>query len=675
MNMALFPRAGDLQMSFYHIARLMDNNGVGPNNANQCVDCGDVQVQLDRNPDAAIDDWGFWDKLVPFQNVYDHKPNAWSVFGGYYCLFTPTDTGNEPPNPRTIQETLCYPLGAWSHCGSQVGTAITTTLQCLGPGELDPTGIGVWVQTKFNLSGFLGQRTRIRWIAETWNFANAESSYFEIGSGWDNTTQDDGWWLDDIEVRGTITQQVTPEADTEVQSASCPGDPCDETLGDRGTAVLLKITDLLGNVIDGINTVQFAGQPIRVSAIETTLPGGCIGGVAEYEFTKKGAPGTNTDQVVQPFGPKSFYLDAPETNATYFVRARCSTDTTGPEACVSIVGATIDSGPYSGAGGDAFFGERASPASNVRGVEYFRGVCTAPAPAVGQPCNVAADCGVGGACNVTASNADDVTRVRWWGPGNYGTDLMRGTVVSGPAPKGGISGTFWDLAGLASPCFLSNVAGTPVPGGPGSNYLSGNLNQATDPNPALNAVVFYEVSTNSSVGGNLNAFGCANPGICGNAGWCELGTNPGAPCTGDAICGVGGYCANNRCTAGTASMIGRGCNLDAHCGVGGVCGATPGVADPNVPAFCATDTGMATFGGCGKHRTCSGGTNANRICDTDANCGGGTCTFLALNVSSPGNICQNLVGVNLPPPFGSCPTSGHPKKLIKRVGGAGMVCP
>jgi hypothetical protein len=737
LNMAVFPRAGDLELSFYHIARLMDNNGVGPNNNNQCVDCGDVQVQLDNSPDPFVDNWGFWDKLVPFQNVYDHKPNAWSVFNAYYCLFTPTDTGNQPPNPRGIQETLCYPLGAWSHCGSTVGTAPTTTLQCLGPGEVDPSGIGVWVQTKFNLSGFLGQRIRIRWIAETWNFANGESSYFEVGPGWDNTTQDDGWWLDDIQVRGTITVQNTPEADTADLTGICDADPCDSAVGDRGTNVVVKITDVNGNVIDGITTVQYAGQPIRINAIETTLPGGCIGGVAEYEFTKVDAAqhtnGTcynnetiactvatattacgvgNTcyvpnGTVVQLFGPKSFFLDANETNATYFVRARCSTDTTGPGACISIVGATIDSGPYSGAGGDAFFGERASPASTIRGVQYFRGECINPvAPVVGgTPCNTNAECVVapkttcgigvctagvvGASCNTAVpptipatscggsgvcagtSTANDVTSLRWWGPGDYGTDLLRSTILLSSAPKGTLAAPFWNLAGLESPCFMSNVAGTPT--SPGSNYSSGNLNQTADPNPGSNAFVYYEITTNSSVGGNLNAFGCASPAFCNNPGWCELGSNAGGPCSVDANC-PSGYCATNRCTAGTATSIGRGCNLDAHCGVGGVCGATPAAADPSVPTFCNSDAGIAQQGGCGKHPVCAGGVNSLRLCETAAHCSGGSCPALASNVSTAGQLCYNLNGVPLPPPFGSCPTSGHPKKLIKQIGG-GLVCP
>ncbi|HZN02327.1 MAG TPA: thrombospondin type 3 repeat-containing protein, partial [Candidatus Polarisedimenticolia bacterium] len=189
LNLALLPRPGDLDLSFFHIARLMDNNGVGPNNENQCADCADVQIQVDQDPDPAVDAWGFWDKLAPYQNVYDHKPNAWSVFGGYYCVFTPTDTGTAPPNPRGVHETICYPQGAWSSCGSTIGLTSASTGDCAGPGSVDPSGVGVWVQTRFHLDGYLGRRVRVRWIAESWAFDEHSSSYYQIGGTWAATQQ------------------------------------------------------------------------------------------------------------------------------------------------------------------------------------------------------------------------------------------------------------------------------------------------------------------------------------------------------------------------------------------------------------------------------------------------------------------------------------------------------
>jgi hypothetical protein len=225
LNLALFARPGDLQLSMYQIADLMDNNGVGPSNEFQCSDCGDVQIQVDQNANPAIDTWGMWDKLVPYQNVYDHRPLSASTFGSYYCLFTPTDTGTTVGVP-IVRETMCTPLGAWSHCGNPRGTTTTSTFQCDGPGVVDPTGVGTWVETRFNLAAYVGQRVRLRWIGNSWDFDAFSSSYYELGGSWSQTLQDDGWWLDNIQVTGAITSQNTPTPDNDHppkgQGHQCP---------------------------------------------------------------------------------------------------------------------------------------------------------------------------------------------------------------------------------------------------------------------------------------------------------------------------------------------------------------------------------------------------------------------------------------------------------------------
>ena len=686
-NLALFPgdipaTGGQLTMSFFHIADLErdsgeGNGGVGGGHqAGQCADCGDVQIQVDQDPDPNVDSWGFWNKLVPFENVYDNKAMAWSAFSSYYCLFTPTDTGTAPPNPRGVHETICFPQGAWANCGAQNGLTTGNTHRCGAPSALDVSGTGTWIRTSFNLAGYLGQRVRVRWIAESWNFGSAQGSYFET-SGWSDQLADDGWWLDDIRVVGTITSQLTPQADTKARVGSCPAEPCNNLVGDKGTNVVLKITDLTGTVLDGVTNVALGGQPIRVSAIDSTLPGGCVGGVPEYQFSKDGV-------VVQPFGPKSFYLDAPEAAARYDVIARCSTDFN----CTSQIGGTINSTIFAGDGGDTFFGERNSPPNTTTGIIYYRGVCTAGSAGVGAPCNVAADCGTGGACNVTAANTDDTTRLKWWAPGNFGSDVIRGTVPSA-APKGTLAAPFMNLPGLSASCFLSNVAGTPSAGG-GSNYSTTALSQATDPNPAAvnscntvgvgacgaggagkcfdsstcandaacqghfcstsancgtggacgsSTATYYGVSSNAPGGQNVNAFGCANPAVCNNVGWCELGTNAGAPC-----------------------------NVDADCAGGGTCRI--------LATYCANDVGVGGFGGCGRYQVCAGGANLNRLCTSATDCPGSTCPTLPSSTATTGQLCYNLSGVTLPAtPGGGCPTVGHPKRILDRVGGGGLVCP
>ena len=264
MNLAVIPRPGDLDFSFYHIADLMrdageGNGGVGGGRqSGQCMDCGDVQIQLDQDPDPRIDAWGFWSKLVPFENVYDNKVVVWSAFSSNYCAFTPTDTGTAPPNPNGVHETLCFPQGAWANCGDPRGTTTGNTHRCAGPGAIDASGVGVWVRTSFSLEGYLGQRIRLRWIAETWNFDPTQSSYYEVGNGWSDNLAEDGWWLDDVRVAGTIDSQIVPLLDqASPPSTSCSVQPDLEevaltdppAMAQAGSGIAL--TDTAANLGDG----------------------------------------------------------------------------------------------------------------------------------------------------------------------------------------------------------------------------------------------------------------------------------------------------------------------------------------------------------------------------------------------------------------------------------------
>jgi len=72
INLTPFPRVGDLELSFFQIAAMMDNTTGLNDKPGQANDFGDVQIQADLNTDPTVDNWGPWDKQVPFQNVYDN---------------------------------------------------------------------------------------------------------------------------------------------------------------------------------------------------------------------------------------------------------------------------------------------------------------------------------------------------------------------------------------------------------------------------------------------------------------------------------------------------------------------------------------------------------------------------------------------------------------------------
>ncbi|HEU4400496.1 MAG TPA: thrombospondin type 3 repeat-containing protein [Candidatus Polarisedimenticolia bacterium] len=333
INLTPLPIVGDLELSFFHIASMMDNN-IFNDPPGQASDFGDVQISVDRDPKPADatgphEDWGFWDKLVPFQNTYDHIAYIWSTFGASptYCLLTPTDTGNGsgPRYPRGVKETLCYPLGVWSHCGNPFSKS--TIFQCDGPGVSGNLGSdhSLWIQSKFSLAGFLGQRVRIRWIGQSWEFDESDSSYQELGS-WANLQGDEGWWIDDIQVTGVVTEQSVAPADTHDGSlwgSVCPavGQECNAATGDKGFNVGLQVLDSDGNGL------FFSGERTTVTAATTTNPGNCIGGGAQFRFFKDG-------NLVQDWSSNPVYIDNPTVDAAYRVQARCSV---APTTCLTTL--------------------------------------------------------------------------------------------------------------------------------------------------------------------------------------------------------------------------------------------------------------------------------------------------------------------------------------------------
>ncbi|HUD73321.1 MAG TPA: hypothetical protein VMQ62_15295, partial [Dongiaceae bacterium] len=224
----------------------------------------------------------------------------------------------------------------------------------------------------------------------------------------------------------------------------------------------------------------------------------------------------------------------------------------------------------------------------------------------------------------------------------------RGTLVAGGTRVHLVAGVWLlDLSGPGTPpaCLASGIAGTPAPGGivGGVNGTSGPLNQAADPNPASGNVTYYLIVPSGPSGSTVNAFGCANPAICRDAGWCNLGTDPGRPC-----------------------------NLTADCGAGGTCTLET--------IFCRTDSGPAHMGGCARHTICAGGNSPGKLCETAADCpgGGATCPALPSNLSTAGAVCLNQslepVASGIGVPVNGCPPRTSVRRIIRTAPAAGL-CP
>jgi hypothetical protein len=90
------------------------------------------------------------------------------------------------------------------------------------------------VETKFDLSPFIGQRVRIRWIGSSWVLEERDSSYYETGLGWDRTLADDGWWVDNLAISGLASRQEAALVDVRPAApVACPAArPCARVLSD-----------------------------------------------------------------------------------------------------------------------------------------------------------------------------------------------------------------------------------------------------------------------------------------------------------------------------------------------------------------------------------------------------------------------------------------------------------
>ncbi len=449
INLTPLPAVGDLELSFFHIASMMDNEYVN-NKPGHADDFGDVQIQFDRNADPAIDDWSVWDKLVPKQNSYDHIAYLWSEFGPSptFCLLTPTDTGTAPYAPRGVHETLCFPLGVWSHCGNPRNT--TTSFGCTDAvtGSLAPAAGNLWAQSKFDLSEFVGGRVRIRWIAQSWEFDCCDEAYQTIAS-WQNIPHDDGWWIDQISISGALQTQSPLPADTKTPAnGACPSKACDATQGDSGFNVSLSVTE------DVPDNIVVAGEKLVVSASSTTNPGGCVGGGSQFRFFKDNV-------LVQDWSSVPSFTDNPKADVSYRVQARCSIDTT----CTSSATAT---------------------ASNSSSKQVFTGD--------GTDINL----------SVTHDRVSGTTTLTWPSriqpPSLSGYDVFRGAQsddglsTTPGAPDVNLT-SLQPLSVSPSSCNVPN-------GAPGTN-----VTQTTTLAPAPNAMIYYLVGHNPVVAGGQAALG------------------------------------------------------------------------------------------------------------------------------------------------------------------------
>jgi hypothetical protein len=222
-------------LSIVHQISLLDSRIEGW--IGETVDRGVVHAQIADDLGNPVGDWI---KLEPYLNVYD----AQAIDNFFNCLFDPADDGNteddffDPTDPdrRLGPSSTCRGSLTFAHLGdtfdpydpANVGNAD-------GPGLEGATGLGTWVESRFNLDRFRGRRLRLRFLSTSLKAGTFDT--WEYLYTWNPEPADDGWWIDDVLVTDALTTPTQLSVDL-APNETLPGrndgdedgvgDACDE---------------------------------------------------------------------------------------------------------------------------------------------------------------------------------------------------------------------------------------------------------------------------------------------------------------------------------------------------------------------------------------------------------------------------------------------------------------
>ncbi len=174
VNLGMTPvTPGEPELSFKHQINLMDYRVMGALYP-MTVDRAVVEVQVVG--DLSADPISSWQKIAPYENVYDVQPTHQYI----NCEFDPDDDGNnedsyfDPTDPRREfgPSSTCYPEFVFGSQGSTdyrygfiAGNVNRASDDKVGLAGSD--GPGNWVQTKFDLSRYRGRRVNVRFLTST----------------------------------------------------------------------------------------------------------------------------------------------------------------------------------------------------------------------------------------------------------------------------------------------------------------------------------------------------------------------------------------------------------------------------------------------------------------------------------------------------------------------------
>jgi hypothetical protein len=200
-------------LSFKHQVSFVDHRILGMSR-DDTAERGIVQIQRVDTTGVPI---GNWERLEPHINVYDT-----AAFPFYWdCTFDPVDDGNDeedffdPSDPlrKFGPSSTCSPQRCFVSQGDTEQNFDTELVGDAsdGPGVRGIVGNGVWVEPKFSLQRYRGERVRLRFLqtgikvvaVHTWQ------DFFQFNPN----PVDDGWFIDEVVISDTLTGPATVSVD------------------------------------------------------------------------------------------------------------------------------------------------------------------------------------------------------------------------------------------------------------------------------------------------------------------------------------------------------------------------------------------------------------------------------------------------------------------------------
>ena len=201
------------ELSFWHQISLADGR-VEAMPAGETLDGAVLQAQ---RADADGNSMGRWETLYPYQNIHD----AQRTVSGTRCQFDPVDDGSTEDSFFSSTDVLrkygpsstCYDRPVFGYQGdTKTFNPLAIGRATDGPGQVGSSGVGTWVETRYNLERYRGLRIRLRFLVSTANDA-ASDDWAATGLLPADSPADDGWYIDDVHVTDTLINPTSYTTD------------------------------------------------------------------------------------------------------------------------------------------------------------------------------------------------------------------------------------------------------------------------------------------------------------------------------------------------------------------------------------------------------------------------------------------------------------------------------